>query len=73
MEEQGYPQSSESGASSEDEEELQLESDAVVWEAALADLRAVVGAEVGNDVLRDLLLAADMDINRAVNFFFNSQ
>ena len=31
------------------------------------------GAEVGNDVLRDLLLAADMDINRAVNFFFNSQ
>lgn len=67
------PQSSESGASSEDEEELQLESDAAVWEAALGDLRAVVGAEVSNDVLRDLLLAADMDINRAVNFFFNSQ
>lgn len=67
------PQSSESGASSEDEEELQLESDATVWESALGDLRAVVGAEVGNDVLRDLLLAADMDINRAVNFFFNSQ
>ena len=61
-----------SGASSEDEEELQVESDTLEWDTALESLRAVVGSEVRDDVLRDLLLAADMDINRAVNFFFNT-
>lgn len=73
MQVQGCPESGGSGASSEDEEELQLESDAVVWDEAVEELRAVLGADISNDVLRDLLLAADMDINRAVNFFFNSQ
>ena len=62
-----------SGPSSEDEEELQLESSSMEWDSCLESLRAVVGSEVTDDVLRDLLLAADMDINRAVNFFFNTQ
>ena len=61
-----------SGASSEDEEELQLESHPLAWDVALDSLRAVIGSEVAEDVLHDLLLAADMDINRAVNFFFNT-
>lgn len=61
-----------SGASSEDEEEIEVEPDTMEWDIALESLRAVLGSEVGDDVLRELLLAADMDINRAVNFFFNT-
>jgi hypothetical protein len=62
-----------SGASSEDEEELQLESGSPEWDSALDNLRAVLGSEVDGDVLRNLLLIADMDINRAVNYFFNTE
>ena len=61
-----------SGASSEDEEEIEVEPDTMEWDIALESLRAVLGSEVGDNVLRELLLAADMDINRAVNFFFNT-
>ena len=64
--------SSGSAASSEAEEEFQLEPHTLQWEAALEELRAVVGSEVGDDMLRDVLLAADMDVNRAVNFYFNT-
>ena len=34
-------------------------------------LRTVVGDEPTDEVLTELLLAADMDVNRAVNFYFN--
>ena len=34
-------------------------------------LRTVVGDEPTDEVLAELLLAADMDVNRAVNFYFN--
>lgn len=34
-------------------------------------LRVVVGDEPADEVLSELLLAADMDINRAINFYFN--
>ena len=64
--------SSGSGASSEDEERIEVGPDTMEWDIALENLRAVLGSEVGDDVLQDLLLAADMDINRAVNFFFNT-
>jgi hypothetical protein len=43
------------------------------WDSALDSLRAVLGSEVDGDVLRNLLLIADMDINRAVNYFFNTE
>ena len=33
-------------------------------------LRAIVGDDVSRDCLRDVLLAADFDLNRALNFFF---
>lgn len=33
-------------------------------------LRAIVGEDVSRDCLRDVLLAADFDLNRALNFFF---
>ena len=34
-------------------------------------LRVVVGDEPTDEVLSELLLAADMDINRAIKFYFN--
>ena len=42
-------------------------------EAALVHLRAILGDEPSEDVLRAMLLAADNDINRAINFFFGTQ
>ena len=47
--------------------------DALAFDAALRELRGVVGDDVSEDLLRDLLLAADMDTNRAVNYYFNTQ
>ena len=37
----------------------------------LEKLRIVVGDEPTDEVLSELLLAADMDVNRAINFYFN--
>ena len=48
-------------------------ADALAFDTALRELRGVVGDETSEDLLRDLLLAADMDINRAVNYYFNTQ
>lgn len=39
-------------------------------ESLLSEMRLVVGDEPTDERLRSLLMAADMDINRAVNFFF---
>ena len=47
--------------------------DALAFDTALRELRGVVGDDVSEDLLRDLLLAADMDTNRAVNYYFNTQ
>ena len=40
--------------------------------AAMEQLRAVVGEE-SDETLHSLLLAADLDINRAVNYYFGTQ
>lgn len=42
-------------------------------EAALVQLRAILGDEPSEEKLRSMLLAADNDVNRAVNFFFGTQ
>lgn len=42
-------------------------------EIALKELKDIVGDDAPDDVLQDILLAADMDINRAVNFYFGTQ
>lgn len=65
--------SSESAASSEGEGEgYQLDPDTLQFQEALQQLRGIVGSDVSQIVLQDLLLAADMDINRAVNYYFNT-
>lgn len=39
----------------------------------LSDMRAIVGDEPTDERLKSLLIAADMDINRAINFFFGTE
>lgn len=43
----------------------------VVFQQALAELRSIVGEEASEDALKEYLLAADMDVNRALNFYFS--
>ncbi len=62
---------SEDGSS--DGEEYALHEDTVTFDKAVAELRAVVGAEAPEEMLKDLLLAADCDVNRALNFYFGTQ
>ena len=46
-----------------------IENDAAMA-TALERIRMVVGAEPADDLLKSFLLQADMDVNRAVNYFF---
>ena len=46
--------------------------DVLAFNTALVELRVIVGEEASEELLRDLLLAADMDINRAVNYYLNT-
>ena len=48
-----------------------LSAETVAFQGALSQLRGIVGEEPSDDVLKDILLAADMDINRAANFYFS--
>lgn len=41
------------------------------FSACVEEVRAVVGAEADNDVIKELLMQADMDVNRAINFYYN--
>ena len=42
-----------------------------LFETALTELKGIV-PEASEEVLRDLLLAADCDVNRALNNFFGA-
>lgn len=42
-----------------------------IFETALVELRGIV-PEASEEVLRDLLLAADCDVNRALNYYFGA-
>lgn len=39
---------------------------------AMTKLRGIVGEEASDEALKDILVTADMDINRAVNFYLDS-
>lgn len=60
---------SEENSSSLDESVTQ---DSARLEACLTQLRAVVGEHVSRDRLVLHVLAADYDVNRALNFFYSS-
>lgn len=49
------------------------DADTMEFQSKLEQLRAFVGSEASEELLKDFLLAADMDINRAANFYFNTQ
>ena len=42
-----------------------------IFETALTELKGIV-PEASEEVLRDLLLAADCDVNRALNYYFGA-
>lgn len=47
-----------------------IDSNAAAMSSAIEHLRMVVGVDPTDEELTSLLLAADMDVNRAVNYFF---
>lgn len=57
----------------EGEEAYTLSQGTVAFNTALEEVKAVVGADAPEELLKDLLLAADCDANRAVNFYFGTQ
>ena len=64
--------SSSSDGEEEGEEEAAAYAEIMAFQEALRTLRNFVGEEPSDDTLRDMLLAADMDVNRAVNFFLDA-
>lgn len=49
------------------------DADTLQFQSALDQLRVIVGNEANEELLKDFLLAADMDINRAANYYLNTQ
>ena len=49
------------------------DADTLEFQSSLDKLKVIVGSEAPEELLRDFLLAADMDINRAANYYFNTQ
>ena len=49
------------------------DADTIHFQSALEQLKGIVGSEANEELLRDFLLAADMDINRAANYYLNTQ
>ena len=61
-----------SSSDSSESDEYTLHKNTVSFDAALEELRAVVGSGAPDELLKDFLLAADCDVNRALNFYFNT-
>lgn len=55
-----------------EEQGEELEEEGLGMSAALVQLKDIVGSDANEDILKNLLLAADMDVNRAVNFYFTT-
>ena len=49
------------------------DADTIQFQSALEQLRGIVGSEANEELLKDFLLAADMDINRAANYYLNTR
>ena len=49
------------------------DADTLEFQSKLEELKSFVGSEAPEELLKDFLLAADMDINRAVNYYLNTQ
>ena len=49
------------------------DADTIQFQSALEQLKGIVGSEANEELLKDFLLAADMDINRAANYYLNTQ
>ena len=49
------------------------DANTIQFQSALDQLKVIVGSEANEELLRDFLLAADMDVNRAANYYLNTQ
>lgn len=67
------PHSPQHGTVDSSDEEFGYHDDTLAFQAALAELRAVVGEDAEEEALTDLLLAADCNVNRALNYFFGTE
>ena len=56
----------------EEEQGEEPEEEGLGMSAALVQLKDIVGNDANDDILKSFLMAADMDINRAVNFYFTT-
>ena len=45
--------------------------DTLEFQASLEEVKAIVGSDASEEVLKELLMQADMDVNRAINFYYN--
>ncbi len=45
--------------------------DTLQFQASLEEVKAIVGSDASEEVLKELLMQADMDVNRAINFYYN--
>ena len=63
--------STELTANSHQLQDTYYSAETLAFQEALKDLRVIIGEEPSDEVLKDILMAADMDINRAVNFYFS--
>lgn len=57
---------------SESDEEFD-ESYAQIRHGCITELRTILGDEISSDELERIAIAADFDVNRALNFYFSSQ
>ncbi len=59
-------------STSSSSEEVPFAEDASRLESCIRELADIVGGHVAREELARIALAADLDVNRALNFFFSS-
>ena len=67
-----YLQGLDAASTSSSSDDLQLVEDSARLEMCVRELADIVGDTVPREELTRISLAADYDVNRALNFFFSS-
>ena len=47
--------------------------DNTALQSAIEQLRLIVGDDPSDEILKNIVLAADLDVNRALNYYFGTQ
>ena len=67
----GGTTSGEGGTSGDGDDVYYQSPELQALQEAMKELRAIVGEDPTDATLTDILMAADMDVNRALNFYFS--